>query len=47
VIAVASDVPQPVTPPVVALDLTRPDLVASFIAERLPLLDPIELCHDC
>lgn len=47
VIAVASDVPQPVTPPVVALDLNRPDLVALFIAERLPLLDPIELCHDC
>lgn len=47
VIAVASDVPPAVVPPVVALDLNRPELVASFIAERLPLLDPIELCHDC
>lgn len=46
VIAVASDEPRPMVAPLVALDLNRPDLVASFIAERLPLLDPIELCHD-
>lgn len=47
VIAVASDVPQETLPPVVWLDLNRPDLVARFLTERLPLLDPIELLHDC
>jgi molybdopterin-guanine dinucleotide biosynthesis protein B len=47
IIAVASDVPQETLPPVAWLDLNRPDLVARFVMERLPLLDPIELLHDC
>lgn len=47
VIALASDVPQETLPPVTWLDLNRPGLVADFVMEKLPLLDPIELLHDC
>lgn len=46
VIAVASDIPQQTLPPVTWLDLNRPDLVAAYLMDRLPHLDPVELCHD-
>lgn len=45
VIAVASDIPQGTVAPVTWLDLNRPDQVARFLADRMPLLDPIELAQ--
>lgn len=47
VIGVASDIPQETLPPVTWLDLNRPDQVARFLLDRLPLLAPSELANDC